>query len=166
MGPKHACFLYVCFRGLTRVGGAWYGIFLIRQKPTLCTGLIKCEHIETLSCWQEVVTLKPLHLSRGKQLHQVINPLYPIIQKVSYRFSQEGIYFWLFLIKFSWSVSEQVAGDRKEAVSRFPGQTFPTTPPNQSLRFKCLDLIVFFFSIFCIKESIISKPTVIERVTE
>ena len=41
MGPKNAFFKNVHFRGPNLVGGAWYGIFLIREKPALGAGLIK-----------------------------------------------------------------------------------------------------------------------------
>ena len=40
MGPSNAFFQKVHFQGPNCVGGACYGIFLIRQKPTLRAGLI------------------------------------------------------------------------------------------------------------------------------
>ena len=39
-GPKSPFFQNVHFRGPTWVGGSWYGIFLIREKPALGAGLI------------------------------------------------------------------------------------------------------------------------------
>ena len=40
MGPKNVFFQNVHFRGPNWVGGAWYGIFLIREKPALSAGSI------------------------------------------------------------------------------------------------------------------------------
>ena len=40
MGPKSAFFQNVHFRGPNWVGGAWYGIFSIREKPARSEGLI------------------------------------------------------------------------------------------------------------------------------
>ena len=41
MGPKNAFFQHVHFWGPNWVGGAWYGIFLIREKPAIRAGALR-----------------------------------------------------------------------------------------------------------------------------
>ena len=72
MGPKNAFFQNVHFRGPNWVGGAWYGIFLIREKPALRVGLLGTtyHHMQVpdgVGQGDEAIALEEYHTKLGRE---------------------------------------------------------------------------------------------------